>query len=153
MDIVENQNTQTPAPSRFFVIDDDVVVDNQEKLMWLKKDSWQLSGKWLSWVQSRDYAEELNRKKLGGYDTWRLPTTGETKSLYAKQYSNKDYMGQPVFLHPIFPAGASFLCWTSDVRNKIQAVRFSYRKGATMFDDIYRASRGATRYVRDLKDA
>ena len=65
--------------------------------------------------------------------------------------NNKDYMGKPAFLHSIFPTGFGFLCWTSEVRNKIQAVRFGYRKGAIMFDDVYRVSRGATRPVRKLE--
>lgn len=136
--------------NRFVEIDDDVVFDTQGQLIWLKKDTWLLCGKWLNWVQSRDYAEELNRKKFAGYSNWRLPTSVEAKSLFDKSYQNKDYMGQLVFLPPAFPSGSGFLCWTSDIRNKIQAVRFGYRKGITMFDDIYRVSRGATRFVRDL---
>ena len=137
---------------RFVAFDDNVVVDTQSRIMWLKKDTWQLCGKWLNWVQSRDYAEELNRKKLAGYNNWRLPTAIEARSLFAKHYKNKDCAGEVVFLHPLFPPGFGVLCWTSDVRNKIQAVRFGYRKGASMFDDIYRVSRGASRFVRDLDE-
>jgi hypothetical protein len=136
--------------NRFVAIDDDVIFDTQGRLVWLKKDTWLLCGKWLNWVQSRDYAEELNRKKFAGYSNWRLPTAIEAKSLFDKRYQNKDHMGQLVFLHPAFPQGSGFLCWTGDVRNKIQAVRFGYRKGTSMFDDIYRVSRGAARFVRSL---
>lgn len=147
----EQEIPQAPATvNRFIAVDDDVIVDTQGKLMWLKKDSWLLCGKWLNWVQCRDYVEELNRKNFAGYNTWRLPTSAEAKTLFDKQYQNKDYMGQSVFLHPAFSPGSSFLCWTGDIRNKIQAVRFGYRKGASMFDDIYRTSRGASRFVRDL---
>ena len=142
---------QTPEiENRFVEIDDDVIFDTKGRLIWLKKDTWLLCGKWLNWVQTRDYAEELNRKKFAGYSDWRLPTSIEAKSLFDKRYQNKDHMGQPVCLHHAFPGGAGFLCWTSDVRNKIQAVRFGYRRGTSMFDDIYRVSRGSARFVRAL---
>ena len=49
-------------------------------------------------------------------------------------------------IHP----GFGFLCWTSEVRNKVHAVRFGYRRGVTTFDDAYRTSRGASRLVRDI---
>ena len=50
----------------------------------------------------------------------------------------------------IFNPGFGFLCWTSEVRNKVHAVRFGYRRGVTTFDDAYRTSRGASRLVRDI---
>ncbi len=109
----------------------------------MKYDTYQLSNKWMSWVQVRDYAEELNQKMYAGYSNWRMPSTLEAKSLYDKKYTNKDHMGQEVPVDEIFSAGFCFLCWTSEVRNKIQAIRFGYRKGVTTFDDAYRTSRGA----------
>jgi len=138
------------TPERFFDCGDETIFDSRSKLIWLKKDTWQMTGQWMNWVQSRDYAQELNRQKFAGYVNWRLPTPAEAKSLYEKTRENKDYAGQQARLHPAFPQGFGFLCWTSEVRNKIQAVRFGYRKGGTMFDDIYRSSRGATRLVRSM---
>ena len=139
-------------PQRFIDCDEDTVFDIKTRLMWFKKDTWQLSGKWLNWVQCRDFAEEQNKKRTLGFSNWRVPTTAEAKSIYEKTESNKDHMGQIAWLHKVFNPGFGFMCWTSDVRNKIQAVRFSYRKGGTMYDDVYRTSRGSTRFVRNLKD-
>ena len=144
------EKAQPGAPQRFAEADEDTVIDIKKRLVWLKKDSLQLTGKWLNWVQARDYAKELNKKGFGGYTNWRMPTTEEARSLYDKSQTNIDHMGNSAFLNPIFPKGFGFLCWTSDVRNKIQAVRFGYRKGGMMYDDIYRVSRGATRYVREI---
>jgi hypothetical protein len=101
-------------------------------------------------IQVRDYAEELNKKKYAGYSNWRMPNTSEARSLYDKKHSNKDHMGQQVFVDEIFSAGFCFLCWTSEVRNKVQALRFGYRRGVTTFDDAYRTSRGASRLVRAI---
>ena len=51
----------------------------------------------------------------------------------------------------LFASGCGFLCWTSDVRHKVQGVRLSFRKGVTMYDDIYRTSRGSSRLVREIE--
>ncbi|MBI5427586.1 MAG: DUF1566 domain-containing protein [Nitrospinae bacterium] len=140
-----------PETEGRFVEGDDVVVDLKTRLMWLKKDSWQMTGKWMNWLQARDFAGEMDRKRFAGREGWRLPTGEEARSLFGKTYRSKDHMGEPASLHPAFAPGFGFLCWTSEVRNKVQAVRFGYRKGAPMFDDIYRVSRGATRLVRGLE--
>lgn len=139
------------APPRFVEGESGTVIDGARRLLWLKQDTWQMTGKWMSWVQARDYSEELNQKKFGGYQGWRLPTVSEAKSLFDKKQENKDHMGQSVFHASIFQPGFGFLYWTSDVRNKVQAVRFGFRKGLQMFDDIYRTSRGSTRLVRDIE--
>ena len=55
-----------------------------------------------------------------------------------------------IFLSDMFASGCSSLCWTSDIRHKIQGVRLSFIKGVTMYDDIYRISKGASRLVRDI---
>ncbi len=145
---------QTPpaVQERFVEGDEKTVLDLKRKLVWLKHDTYQLKGQWLNWVQSRDYAKELSKIQYAGYNDWRLPTLEEAKSLYDKNQVNKDYMGQKAFLHSVFPSGFGFLCWASDVRNKIQAVRFGYRKGGMMYDDVYRVSRGSTRLVRDINN-
>ena len=127
-----------------------IIIELSKGLVWMKYDTYQLSNKWMSWVQVRDYAEELNKKKYAGYSNWRMPSTLEAKSLYDKIHLNKDHMGQEVPVDEIFSAGFCFLCWTSEVRNKVQAIRFGFRKGVTTFDDAYRTSRGASRLVRDI---
>jgi len=147
-----DQEVQSQEVSaRFTEGENDTVIDRKRALLWLKRDTWQLTGKWMNWVQSRDYSEELNQQKFGGYQGWRLPTVSEAKSLFDKKQQNKDHMGQTISHASIFEPGFGFLYWTSDVRNKIQAVRFGFRKGLQIFDDIYRTSRGSTRIVRDIE--
>ena len=127
-----------------------IVIEPSKRLVWMKDDSYQLTKKWMSWVQVRDYALELNKERYAGYSNWRMPNTSEARSLYDKKHSNKDHWGQEVPVDEIFNPGFGFLCWTSEVRNKVQAVRFGYRRGVTTFDDAYRTSRGASRLVRDI---
>ena len=147
----ENLLNETSADqARFKDGENDIVIDLSKRLIWMKNDTYQLSQKWMSWIQVRDYALELNKKKYAGFSDWRMPTTLEAKSLYDKKQSNKDYWGQEVPVDKIFNSGFGFLCWTSEVRNKVQAIRFGYRRGVTTFDDAYRTSRGASRLVRDI---
>ena len=136
--------------NRFIECGENTIYDTLSGLIWLKKDTYQITGKWMNWVQTRDFIEQQNRIRLDGYGDWRFPTPPEAKSLYEKSNSNKDYTGQKAGLPNEFLSGFGFLCWTSEVRNKIQAVRFGYRKGAVMYDDIYRVSRGSTRLVRNV---
>ena len=127
-----------------------IVIERSKSLAWMKDDTYQLTKKWMSWIQVRDYAEELNKQRYAGYSNWRMPNTAEARSLYDKKHSNKDHWGQEVSIDEIFNPGFGFLCWTSEVRNKVQAIRFGYRRGVTTYDDAYRTSRGASRLVRDV---
>ena len=138
------------SKSRFVEGENGIVIERSKRLVWMKNDTYQLTNKWMSWVQVRDYAEELNGKKYAGYSNWRMPNTSEARSLYDKKHSNKDHMGQQVPVDEIFSPGFCFLCWTSEVRNKVHAVRFGYRRGGTTNDDAYRTSRGSSRLVRDI---
>ena len=135
---------------RFVEIENDLIVERSKHLVWMKNDTYQLTKKWMSWIQVRDYAEELNKQGYSGFNNWRMPKTEEARSLYDKNQSNKDHWGKDVPIDKIFNPGFGFLCWTSEVRNKVQAIRFGYRKGGTTFDDAYRTSRGASRLVRDI---
>ena len=127
-----------------------IIIEPSKRLVWMKDDTYQLTKKWMSWVQVRDYALELNKERYAGYSNWRMPNTSEARSLYDKKHSNKDHWGQEVPVDEIFNPGFGFLCWTSEVRHKVHAVRFGYRRGVATFDDAYRTSRGASRLVRDI---
>jgi hypothetical protein len=135
---------------RFIEGDSDTVIDAAKRLVWLKQDTWQMSKKWMNQRQTKEFAEGLNRKRFAGFSNWRIPTAEEAKSLFNKKLSNSDNMGQLIHIPDLFEPGCGFLCWTSDVRHNIQGVRISFRKGAIMYDDIFRVSRGTTRLVRDI---
>ena len=136
---------------RFIEADSDTIIDGTKRLVWLKKDTWQMAGKWMGQRQIKEFAESLNRKRFAGFSNWRLPTAEEAKSLFDKKQKNSDNMGQMIHLPHLFEPGCGFLCWTSDVRHNIQGVRMNFRKGVTIYDDIFRVSRGASRLVRDIE--
>ena len=109
-----------------------------------------MAGKWMAQRQVIEFAGNLNRQRFAGFSDWRLPTTVEAKSLFDKKQKNSDNMGQTIYLSDLFEPGCGFLCWTSDVRHSVQGVRLNFRKGVTIYDDIFRVSRGASRLVRDI---
>ncbi|MBT5469424.1 MAG: DUF1566 domain-containing protein [Nitrospina sp.] len=146
-----SENLENKPEARFVEGDSDTIIDCAKRLVWLKQDTWQVTGKWMSQLQVREFAEVLNRKRFAGFSNWRLPTANEAKSLFDKNSKNSDNSGQAIFLSELFDSGCGFLCWTSDIRHKVQGVRLSFRKGVTMYDDIYRTSRGASRLVRDIE--
>jgi len=137
--------------TRFVEADDDTIIDAAKRLVWAKQDTWQMSKKWMNQRQIVEFAESLNRKRFAGFANWRLPTAEEAKSLFDKKQQNSDNMGKEIYLSTLFEPGCGFLCWTSDVRHNIQGIRLSFRKGVTMYDDIFRVSRGASRLVRDIE--
>ena len=136
---------------RFIEGDSDTIIDGAKRLVWLKKDTWQMAGKWMAQRQVIEFAGNLNRQRFAGFSDWRLPTTVEARSLFDKKQKNSDNMGQTIYLSDLFEPGCGFLCWTSDVRHNIQGVRLNFRKGVTIYDDIFRVSRGASRLVRDIE--
>ena len=61
----ENLLNETSADqARFKDGENDIVIDLSKRLIWMKNDTYQLSQKWMSWIQVRDYALELNKKKI-----------------------------------------------------------------------------------------
>lgn len=139
------------AGGRFIEGDSETIIDGAKRLVWLKKDTWQMAGKWMAQRQVIEFAGNLNRQRFAGFSNWRLPTTVEAKSLFDKKQKNSDNMGQTIYLSDLFEPGCGFLCWTSDVRHNVQGVRLNFRKGVTIYDDIFRVSRGASRLVRDIE--
>ena len=139
------------AGGRFIEGDSETIIDGAKRLVWLKKDTWQMAGKWMAQRQVIDFAGNLNRQRFAGFSDWRLPTTVEARSLFDKKQKNSDNMGQTIYLSDLFEPGCGFLCWTSDVRHNIQGVRLNFRKGVTIYDDIFRVSRGSSRLVRDIE--
>jgi hypothetical protein len=140
-----------PMSERFIEADSDTIIDGAKRLVWTKKDTWQMTGKWMAQRQVIEFAGSLNAKRFAGFSDWRLPTASEAKSLFDKTQKNSDNMGQTVHLSSLFEPGCGFLCWTSDVRHNIQGVRLNFRKGVPLYDDIFRVSRGASRLVRDIE--
>ena len=99
---------------RFIDNDDDTLTDSRYNVMWLKKDSYQVKGKWCSWKGANKFVEKLNEEKFAGYDDWRLPKKTEARNLYEHESKNTDFNGDIVHIDLKFPEGCGFTYWCAE---------------------------------------
>ncbi|KMP12594.1 hypothetical protein UZ36_00540 [Candidatus Nitromaritima sp. SCGC AAA799-C22] len=125
------------ADLRFIELDNEIILDTKTNLVWLKKDHWQMRGKWVNWYTAHEYIQNLNNKKFAGYADWRLPTPEEAETLYDRRRRNLDKDGDKIFIDPIFPKGAGWATWTNqEKQNKAIVVSFKNRGGRLYQDKI-----------------
>jgi len=102
---------------RYVDNDDGTITDRFTGLMWQESDSYAQNGNYLSWYEARDYIRGLNRKRLGGYDDWRLPDRIEMQSIYelGKSFESR---GKRYTLHidPLFEFSYGSCFWTRQTR-------------------------------------
>ena len=82
---------------------DGTVTDRFTALMWQKGGSPST----MEWLRTKDYVDELNASRFGGYADWRIPSLEELCSLLDKRHNRK------LLLHPIFEEKQK-ICWSSD---------------------------------------
>jgi|TARA_B100001079_G_scaffold110198_1_gene94843 hypothetical protein len=110
--------------SRFLKSDDGTVYDSKTSLTWMANDSWLDLDKEVSWEEAEKYSNETNKKNVGGYDDWRIPSVQEGLTLFDKDKLNKDFQGADIHLDSIFPPGAGNTTWTSDIRGREAQIVF-----------------------------
>ena len=75
-------------------------------------------------MKQKKYAADMNNKKVGGYDDWRIPSAQEALTLFDKNKLNKDFKGGDIHLDSIFPPGAGNTTWTSEIRGREAQIIF-----------------------------
>ena len=110
--------------SRFLKSEDGTVYDSLTGLTWMSNDSKIDLNKEVSWDEAEKYAADMNNKKVGGYDDWRIPSAQEALTLFDKNKLNKDFKGGDIHLDSIFPPGAGNTTWTSEIRGREAQIIF-----------------------------
>ena len=110
--------------SRFLKNEDSTVYDSQTSLTWMANDSRLDLDKEVSWDEAEQYAADMNGKKVGGYDDWRIPSAQEALTLFDQNKLNKDFKGGDIHLDSIFSPGAGNTTWTSEVRGREARITF-----------------------------
>ena len=128
-----------------------VILDTKTKLMWFKRDYWQLEGKHLNWYQAQEYLSKVNNKKYYGHSDWHLPTPEEAESLYERRKRNIDKDGDKFFVDRIFPKGSGWATWTSKDSGKDAVVVSFLDEGWTGMEDKIQGSEAFLRPVRSAK--
>lgn len=110
--------------SRFLKSADETIYDSQSSLTWMAKDSRINLDKEILWAEIEKYTADMNEKKVGGYDNWRIPSGQEALTLFDKNKLNKDFKGGDIHLDSIFPPGAGNTTWTSETRGREAQIIF-----------------------------
>ncbi len=136
--------------SRFNDSQDEVIIDNETGLFWHKKDSRQLTGKWLHLEKARKFSDEQNKAGFGGYNDWRVPTLDDVKTIYNKEFSNRDFGNNEIFIPAEFEKGCADSTWTDTVNGE-RAMMFNLVKGRSSWINKFGEGPFAVRLVRGTR--
>lgn len=93
-----------------------VVVDHGTQLMWQRSGSGRIVQG--GFKGAGQYVQELNTKRMGGFDDWRLPTLEEAMSLMTPPAAGQamETSGGKAINHiaSAFESGGTYFIWTSD---------------------------------------
>lgn len=135
---------------RFLDNGDGTITDIKTNLMWMKKDSYLHSGKWLSWLEVHDYIRQLNEEGFAQHIDWQLPTKKELITLYEPEKTNSSQVGREMKIHtdPIFEKNGSGSLWSAEENGRYNAFGVVFNTGAVFNSNKKSRARKATRAVR-----
>ena len=138
--------------TRFTDNNNGTVTDTETDLTWFKKDSRQLTGKWMHLEKSQKLAVEHNNEVTGGFNDWRVPKLEDIKTIFDKNFSNRDFGNNEIHISDQFEKGGADCCWT-DTINGERAMMFSLVKGRSSWINKLGDGPFAVRLVRGVRRA
>jgi uncharacterized protein DUF1566 len=136
--------------SRFIDNENDTITDSETNLTWFKKDSRQITGKWMHLEKSEKFANEQNKVKFGGFEDWRVPKLEDIKTLFDKNFSLMDFGKNEIHIPPAFEPGCADSTWTDTVNGE-RAMMFSLVKGRSSWINKFGEGPFAVRLVRGTR--
>lgn len=135
------------SDSRFVDNGNDTITDTKTGLTWMKKDTRQMLGRWRNLEQCKEYAEQLNQEKFGGYDDWRVCKMEDIKTIFSKEWQMKAKGGDMIHIPPVFEPECADVTWTDTV-NGDRAMMYNLIKGRSNWINKLGEGPFAARLVR-----
>ena len=139
---------------RFIDNGDGTISDTRTGLMWVKKDSYLHTGRWINWREAFEYVRQLNADMYADYMDWRMPTLDELHTLYEADTTNSAQVGREMKIHidPIFSKKGCGSLWSSQDNGHFNALGMIFNTGLRFSADKKSRARKATRAVRTIHD-
>jgi len=151
----------SPAPAekilsqdkRFVDNGDGTITDTKAGLMWMKKDSYQQTGHWITWLESSAYIKKLNEEGFANYFDWQMPALKELKTLYEPHKTNSQQVGSEMKIHidPIFAKEGSGAWWSLKANGHFNAFGVEFNNGKRFSAPKKSKARKAVRPMRVVK--
>jgi hypothetical protein len=138
--------------SRFIDNSNDTITDTETDLTWCKKDSRQMTGKWIHLEKAEKFAREQSEAGLGGFNDWRVPKMEDVKTIFDKSFSHRDFGNNEIHIPTVFEKGCADNTWTDTV-NGDRAMMFSLVKGRSSWINKLGEGPFAVRLVRGTRKA
>ncbi len=135
---------------RFIDHGNHTITDTKTGLMWMKEDSYNITGHWINWKEAFQFVEALNEEGFGDQIDWRLPTLEELKTLYDKDKINSQQVGHEMVIHidPIFGREGGGAQWSSVGNGTFNAFGIVFNTGNRFSAPKTSRSRKTVRAVR-----
>jgi hypothetical protein len=130
----------------------DTITDTETGLTWCKKDSRQMTGKWIDQIKALKFAKDQSESGFGGFDDWRVPRMEDIKTIFNKSYSQRDFGNNEIHISTEFEKGCADNTWTDTVNGE-RAMMFSLVKGRSSWINKFGEGPFAVRLVRGERKA
>jgi len=129
---------------------DGTVTDTKTHLMWMKQDSYQQTGHWITWMESFQYIKKINENGYANYYDWQMPTLKDLKTLHEPHKTNSQQVGREMKIHidPIFAKEGSGVWWALEDNGHFNAFGVEFNSGKRFSAPKKSKARKAVRAMR-----
>ena len=138
---------------RFVDNGDGTITDTKTHLMWMKQESYQQTGHWLTWFESHDFIKKANEKGYANHYDWQMPTLDDLRTLHEPGKTNSQQVGREMKIHidPIFAKEGSGVWWALEANGHFNAFGIEFNSGKKFSAPKKSKARKAVRPMRVTK--
>ena len=138
---------------RFIDNGDGTITDTKTRLMWMKQESYQQTGHWLTWFESYEFIKKSNEDGFANYFDWQMPTLKDLRTLHEPHKTNSQQVGREMKIHidPIFAKEGSGVWWALEANGHFNAFGIEFNSGKKFSAPKKSKARKAVRPMRVIK--